>query len=402
MLSFNDLRVLEPEQLWQEFSVEEQTQAWQQSRTQAYSNNAARWRAYQNYLCLKKFETWLITEADLQDRPKVWPEPRELSSFWELVNGTAIALGKTRLLLVPDEALNLQELCVPQEWVDIPEWAAHYYLAIQQNSEERWFRVVGYATHDQLKQEGRYDPMDRTYCLQREKLIQDLNVMWIARELSPSRELVVAALPALSQREAVGLLNQLSQPSPYSPRLDVPFEKWAALIANPSWRQQLYQQRTSEVQVSASAASPKVWVKLSQWAKEALEAGGQVVEDLTASPTLASATARGVTETEFTEQITIGDSVVELVVTYEPKTEQECRVRIKVQPTDGQTTLSPHLQLSAFDELEANREEVRASDTSPAIELPPLIFAQRERFTIQISLEGFEPFVKSVEVEVSQ
>ncbi|NER93425.1 MAG: DUF1822 family protein [Symploca sp. SIO1B1] len=402
MLSVSDLKILEPEQLWQEFSVEEQTEAWQQSQQQAYSNDAARWRAYQNYLCLKKFEAWLTTEADVQDRPKVWPEPRELSSFWELVNGSAIALGKMRLLLVPDEALNLQELCVPQEWVDIPEWAADYYLAIQQNLEERWFRVVGYATHDQLKHEENYDPMDGTYCLGREKLIQDLNVIWLTRELSPSRELVVEALRDLPEAKAVSLLNQLSQPSLYSPRLDVPFVEWGALIANPRWRQQLYQRRTGEVQESASATVSKRWRKLSEWAQEALAAGGQVIDELTAFPNFAAATARGVTETKFEETITLGESVVELVVTYESNAEQECRVRIKVQPTDGQTTLPPNLQLSvtAVDEEKTHREEVKASDTSPAIELPPLIFSQGEQFTVEVTLEGFK-FEKNLEADVS-
>ncbi|NES22994.1 MAG: DUF1822 family protein [Symploca sp. SIO3E6] len=401
MLSFSDLKILEPEQLWQEFSVEEQTEAWQQSQKQAYSNDAACWRAYQNYICLKKFEAWLTTEADIQDRPKVWPEPRELSSFWELVNGSAIALGKMRLLLVPDEALNLQELCVPQEWVDIPEWATDYYLAIQQNMEERWFRVVGYATYAQLKHEGDYDPMDRTYCLAREKLIQDLNVIWLTRELSPSRELAVEGLKALPEAEAVKLLNQLSQPSLYSPRLDVPFVEWGALIANPRWRQQLYQRRTSEVQVSASATASKKWRKLSEWAQEALAAGGQVIDELTGFSSLTPATARGVTATPFKERITFGESVVELIVIFEPKAEQECRVRLKVQPTDGQTTLPPNLRLSAVDESETNREEVKASDASPALELPPLIFDKGERFTVQVSLEGFKPFEQSVEVEVS-
>ena len=34
-------------------------------------------------------------------------------------------------MLIPSEAIDDSELEVPQEWVDIPSWAADYYLAVQ-------------------------------------------------------------------------------------------------------------------------------------------------------------------------------------------------------------------------------------------------------------------------------
>ncbi|PSO81051.1 MAG: hypothetical protein BRC41_15925 [Cyanobacteria bacterium QH_9_48_43] len=54
------------------------------------------------------------------------PSPA-LPSFWEVVNGTAIALSGVRLVLIPSEAADLSELRVPQEWVDIPSWGGDYY-----------------------------------------------------------------------------------------------------------------------------------------------------------------------------------------------------------------------------------------------------------------------------------
>ncbi len=392
MLSFDDLCVLEPNQIYLKISEEDRNKALQQSRKQAYSNDAACRRAYQNEL-LKPFERWLETELDLNEKPKIWSEPEDLPSFWEIVNGTIITMEKVRLLVVPDETDNFQQLHVPQEWVDIPEWATDYYIAIQQNLEDCWLKVVGYATHAQLKREGMYDPMDRTYCLDHQRLIPDLNVLSIAQEFSPHRKLAIDPIPNLSEKEAVRLINQLSQPSLYSPRLDIPFAKWAALIANPNWRQQLYQQRTSSVPVTASQTSPKTWVKLSQWAQETLEAGKQALDDLTGYSTPTLATARGSNENEkiIQERVTLGDSVVKLIVICERKTtEQELRLRIKVQATDGQVNLPPNLKLSVFDESETNCEEVTASDASPAIELLPLLFDLEEKFTVQITLEGFK------------
>src|SRR4028118_2307745 len=101
MLSFDELMAIDSDQVWLEFSLEDQIAAWQQVKNQAYSNDAACWNAYQNYLCLKAFQIWLEAETDLQDKPEVWPQLSQLPSFWEVVNGTVITLGKTRLALVP-------------------------------------------------------------------------------------------------------------------------------------------------------------------------------------------------------------------------------------------------------------------------------------------------------------
>lgn len=370
------------EQAWQEFSLEEQIVAWQQSRTQAYSNNPARWNAYQNYLCLKVFEMWLEAETDLQDKPKVWPHLNELPSFWEVVNGTVITLGETRLALILSETINPQELRVQREWVDIPEWAAHYYLAIQLNLEDRWLRVLGYATHAQLKQEGKYDPIDRTICLNRESLIEDLNVMWVALELFTSSKPDVEPLPTLSPPKAEVLLNQLSQPSPYSPRLDVPFQQWAAMIASSNWRQLLYQQRSQRV------STPKAQVNLSQWVQGIFEAGWQVVENLIV-PTALVPVAKGGDIITRAKQIDLGEYAVALIVTRVPDDEQEISILLQVQATSDQTILPQNLQLSAFDESGAIHREVSAKTADFLIQLPRLIGCPGEGFSVKVALGNF-------------
>lgn len=377
MLSLDDLLAIDPDHEWFEFSLVDQRAALKQTQNQAYSNNAAYSNAYQNYLCLKVFESWL-TETDLQDKPKVWPQSSELPSFWEVVNGTVVTLGETRLVLIPSEEMHLEELRVQREWVDIPEWAAHYYLAVQLNLEDRWLRILGYATHDQLKHEGKYDPMDRTICLNRESLIEDLNVMWVARELSINCRLVVKSLPTLSSQKAEALLNQLSQPSPYSPRLDVPFEQWAALIANHNWRQHLYQRR------SQRETSSKTLVNLSQWVQGIFEAGWQVVEELVV-PTVLVPVAKSADVIKRAKRIDLGHAVV-LIVTRVPEADREVSIIIQVEPTGDQTALPRNLQLSAFDESGSIHREVRAKNVEPFIQLPRLIGFPGEQFTVKVTL----------------
>ena len=379
MLRFDELVAIYFEQAWQEFSPEDQIAAWQQSLTQPYSNDAARWNAYQNYLCLKVFETWLNAETDLEEKPQVWPQLDELPSFWEVVNGTVITLGETRLALIPSEMINFEELRVPREWVDIPDWAAHYYLAIQLDLEERWLRVLGYATHEQLKQEGKYDPIDRTVCLKRESLIEDLNVMWVTRELSTNSKLIVK-LPTLSNQKAEALLNQLTKPS-YSPRLDVPFEQWAALIADRHWRQMLYQRRSQPV-------TTKTLVNLSQWVQGIFEAGWQVVEELF-DPTVLVPVAKGADIIRRAKRIDLREHTVALIVTRMPEDEQEISILLQVQPTNAQTTLPRNLQLSAFDKSGTVHREVQAKTADSFIQLPRLIGSSGECFSVKVELEDF-------------
>jgi hypothetical protein len=168
-----------------------------------------------------------------------------LPSFWEIVNGTAIDCDGRRFVLIPTTAIDLRELRVPQEWVDIPSWSADYYLAVQVNPHAGWISICGYATHHQLKVSGTYHESDRTYSLDEDDLIQDLNVLWIAHQLCPEEPLrsEIAPIPALPRPQMENLLERLSTPTMVFPRLAVPFQLWAALLEHGGWRQRLYQRR---------------------------------------------------------------------------------------------------------------------------------------------------------------
>ena len=215
-------------------------------------------------------------ESGIEEQPEVWPSRDDLSSIWEVVNGTAIQLGETRIVLVPNEGMDTNEYEVQAEWVDIPSWAADYYLAVQVNPDDCWLRVWGYATHKKLKQAGQYNSISRTYLLKREELIEDLNVMWVARQFGCDRKAPIKPLPTLSPAQAERLLEQLSQKTPYSPRLEVGFEDWEALLASDEWRLELYNRR---VGAHIAAAPSLKSVELRQWLRHVVESGRNLVED---------------------------------------------------------------------------------------------------------------------------
>jgi hypothetical protein len=239
-MSFNAV-LSDPSQIWLEFSESARNQAWQQS--QSFVLPSRRWNAYINQLCLNAVLPWLQEEYAAE--AMAWPNVPALPSFWDVVNGVAIAQDTTRFILIPSESFDLSELRVPQEWVDIPSWAADYYLAVQVNPDEGWVRIWGYATHEQLKTAGTYERRERTYCLASDDLIQDLNVLWVARQLCPEETTrsSVAPLATLPLAQAENLLQRLGNPDLTLPRLAVPFELWGALLEHGAWRQQLYERR---------------------------------------------------------------------------------------------------------------------------------------------------------------
>lgn len=282
MLTIEDLLGQYPNQLWWEFSSPELMTAVPSSGD--YSNDAARWNAYLNRLVLNALLPWLEEESGIP--PVVWPREASLPSIWEFVNGTAITLGETRIVLIPSEAIAIEEFSVPQEWIDIPSWNANYYLAVQVNLDEEWLRVWGYATHQQIKTKGSYDEFSRTYSLEREDVVDNIHVMWVARQLCPDEKVAVPPLPILSGNEAETLIASISQPSFYSRRLDVEFPQWGALLENQTWRQQLYQRRNREAVPMMAVVAPAIrrQVNLSNWFQNVFEQGWQTFEELFGVP----------------------------------------------------------------------------------------------------------------------
>jgi Protein of unknown function (DUF1822) len=242
------------------------------------------WNTFLNQVCLETVLPWL--QEDYLPQAKVFPNQSALPSFWELVNGTAIALQNRRLVLLPTEAIDLDELRIPQEWVDISSWAADYYLAVQVNIDDRWVRLGGVATHRQVKA-SRYDGSDRTYCLNEEDLIPDFGTLWVAQQLNP-QESVRAEIPAivpLPLAQVEPLITRLGNPQLLNPRLAVPFTQWAGLVGHGGWRQRLANRRRGQ----PAEYSPLEWLRsgisglATGWERMELELVGARGEETTSA-----------------------------------------------------------------------------------------------------------------------
>ncbi len=199
-------------------------QAWSKQNS---SNAFGRWQGYLNQVALNTFLSWLKTEEDPTAKAQL--DPTTQAAIWEVVNGTAIAIQDAKLVLIPSEAADLSELRVAQEWIDLREWTADYYLAVEVNVDAGYLRVWGYATHQQLKN-GNFSYGDRTYSLSEDELITDINALWVARELCPDEitQAVVEPIAELTTAQAENLIERLGSQSQLLPRLAVPFAIWAA------------------------------------------------------------------------------------------------------------------------------------------------------------------------------
>ncbi|MEH2181975.1 DUF1822 family protein [Nostoc sp.] len=214
-----------------------------EAQEQPYSTAGACQRGWINQKCLQAFLPWF--KEEIAPTARVYPNSAALPSFWEVVNGTAITFDRDRLVLIPTLAMDDNELRVPQEWVDIPEWVADYYIAVQVNPDDGWMKIFGYTTHQILKTKGIYDAGDRTYSLESEDLIPDINVLWVTRQLNQLEALraEIAPLDSITKTQAENLLERLGDPNVKFPRLAVPFSLWGALLTHSGWRKKLYELR---------------------------------------------------------------------------------------------------------------------------------------------------------------
>lgn len=412
MLSLRELSTTYPEQIWLKISDDLQEKAWQ--RTQNHSNATSRCNAYLNDLCLNMFVPWLeawLEEEQLLQESSIFQsasistfQESSLPSIWEVVNGSVINFSKVRLALIPSEGADLEEFCIPQEWVDIPSWRADYYLAVQvnlDNQNESWIRLRGCVKHQKLKKKGIYDESERAYYINQQHLVQDMTLMLLEAEPVFSRDAQVESVPSLSKETANQLLKKLGNSSVYFPRFAVKFEEWSALLANEQWRQELYERRLGQFATVATPSQNSI--NLGQWLHEVFEVGWQSIETFlnTDSGNLAFSFRQrrpSVTEVRkvFVEGIKLIDLGMELenqsvalLVGLVTEAEQRVGIRVQLYPAGGQTYLPPNIRLALLSPSGATLQEYQARAQDNLIQLKRFTCPIGKSFSIQIAHHDF-------------
>jgi Protein of unknown function (DUF1822) len=373
------------------------TQSWQQSQFISIPGN--RLQAYLNQVSLQTVLPWLQEKSEVE--PTV--DSRDSLSFWEIINGSAIVLGTTRLIVIPTEAMDRSEFRVPQEWIDIPSWVGDYYLAVEVDPDEQCLNIWGYTTHQMLKSEGNYDPCDRTYCLDGDRLIQDLTVFWVMQQLSEeATRSVIEPLPAINSGQPELLLQQLGDSAIALPRLEIPFVQWGALLEQDRWLEQLCQQRQNRVDAPELTRQPTATANLSQWWQNVFEAGWQALEDLWAQQPNLAFNFRQADSTQEqvrrVKQIQLGDQypAVLLVMVLETEADQRTRIWVQIHPQSGETYLPANLRLEQLSSSGEVLQSVQAGDASNYIQLRRFKSSPGTQFRLQLAIADtftYEDFI---------
>ncbi|MDZ8096504.1 DUF1822 family protein [Nostoc sp. DedQUE08] len=384
----------EPQELLLEISPSLQTSSWQES--QMYATPSSRWRAYINQICVYGFLNWV--KAEYVPEASIWHSSPGIPAFWEFVNGTAILLNQKRVVLIPSEAIDDSELEVPQEWVDIPSWAADYYLAVQVTADGKWVRIWSYITHEKLKSLADYDQVDRTYCIDARHLIKDLNAFWITYQFCGTEEMkgAIAPLPELSNVQAENLVQRLSDSSVTFPRLAVPFTTWGMLLENEQWRQRLYQERLQ----SAPTQFSQVQVSLSRWLEQIYDASWQAIETFfepnSSSLAFNFRTSSGLNAAAIKRAklidlgIEIETQKVILLIALIPEANQQVSIRVQLHPACNQLDLPANIKLILLSDRGEILQQVQARIQDSYVQLKLFDGEVGECFSIQVGLDNYQ------------
>jgi Protein of unknown function (DUF1822) len=225
-----------------------------------------------NQLCMVAIKKWLGEVFDLELKsvfPCVLGEKENLEFISKLVNGFALQLGKTRLVFIPSQSIDLTEIEIPQEWVDLPNWAADYYVPIQVDVEGKYLHLWTFISHYDLKNNCEFDPVFRNYEITDDIETKNLDVLFTACELHALGELTpkraaIAPLPTLASAEANELIKQLQEHrSGFSPRLELLFMQWGVILNDD--REYLEKYSNPRILVSALSDKSKTRLVLTRW-----------------------------------------------------------------------------------------------------------------------------------------
>ncbi|MBD1909337.1 MULTISPECIES: DUF1822 family protein [unclassified Leptolyngbya] len=354
-------------------------QADRQSRQLRHPDG--RWNAYLNSMCIRTVLFWLQTDYSLSAR--VWLA-NELPELWGAVNGTAIALNHKRFVFIPSKQIDTEELIVPQEWVDLAEWAGDYFVAVQIDPEGEWLRLWGYTTHAQLKTKGEYQAGDRSYVLDATQLVRDVTALWVIHQLNPTESTQASLLPAPAHAPPqIQSLLQLSDLLP--PRLTLPYTQWSELLCHGETRQQLYQQwRTSEARSLLPSS-----VKLVNWLQHRFEEGWEALENLIQTQPQLAYSLRDRTDSDGAvrraRSIALGDGHHVILMVILAEVERSSQIRVRLYP--GDRPLPANLSLALLTDVGEVVQWVQAREDADFIQLKRFVCPAGKPFWIQVALD---------------
>lgn len=235
-----------------------------------------------NLQCLEIVKKWIAAMIGLpveSEFPYLGDSQRDYLVS-KLVNGFCLKVNGSKIVFIPSQNLDIAGCEIPQEWVDLPNWNADYYVPIQVDLEAKYLHLWGAITHAELKQTAELDPLFRDYQVDRAQMTANLDVLWASCELAPAPKAAISELVSLTPTQAQQTIDRLlSQSSFHFPRLLLPFSQWGAILDRADYLNWY---------LKTTAPAP-MFTNLSNWfAQQAanLEQSWQIVEQFINPPKL--------------------------------------------------------------------------------------------------------------------
>ena len=108
------------------------------------------WQTYLNALALFGFEQWLSLRASdivLESTNSTVLQPQYASVIQAVCN---LRAGAFKLCLIATGSLSDDEVIIPQAAIDLPEFAAHFYVLIESQDEFEQVKIRGFMRRDRL------------------------------------------------------------------------------------------------------------------------------------------------------------------------------------------------------------------------------------------------------------
>lgn len=200
-------------------------------------------RADLDRLCVSPIAAWLDRTSDLtvtEIFPCVLAGKDNFKFISQLVNGFNLQIGTTKLVFIPSDAIDIAEFTVPQEWVDLPNWVADYYIPVRIDLTHSCLQLWGFISHQDLKQRAQFDRVFRNYHVVAEDTTEELDLLIADCQLQAegvaSSTQMLAPLAQLNTIELARSFRQLqSLPLRRSPRLNLDFSCWSNILNNPNY-----------------------------------------------------------------------------------------------------------------------------------------------------------------------
>ena len=256
LLDFESLPVeafpLEPEQI--ERAVELSSQLIDEER---------QWRTYLNALALFGFESWLLSKAPElvinADNCSIW-QP----SYANVIDGVFnLEVGQFKLYLLARGAMSDELVTVPRAVVELPEYAAHFYVLVNVQEEREEATVEGFIAYDKLREHRQSADLqpepDWTYEFSWDWLnLKPDKLLLYLRCLEPTA-ITLPALPTQRLTTSEKIQTELEPLIPQLQKIETPlwqilsWETAVSLLTSPELLDWLYRLQTGTISPTQGA-----------------------------------------------------------------------------------------------------------------------------------------------------